>query len=63
MQRKIVRLRLLLDEKGIDESNAKEIIEKLVSSANDKDLTKIKEWHEEHTRSREGQAHDHQEEG
>ena len=45
---KLSLLRLKLDEKGIEESQAKDIIEKLVARANEKDLSKIKEWHQKH---------------
>ena len=45
---KLNKLRLVLDEKGVDESAAKDIIEKLVAKANEKDLAEIKEWHEKH---------------
>jgi hypothetical protein len=38
----------VLDEKGVDESAAKDIIEKLVAKANEKDLAKIREWHQKH---------------
>lgn len=44
---KLMKLRLVLDEKGIKEAKAKEIIEKLVSGAMEKDLAKIKEWHKD----------------
>ena len=45
---KINKLRLILDEKGFEESKAKEIVEKLVTKALGKDLAKIKEWQEKH---------------
>ncbi len=45
---KISKLRLMLDEKGVDESKAKEIVNKLVGHALDRDLAKIKEWHEKY---------------
>ncbi|HUD06866.1 MAG TPA: hypothetical protein VMR34_03180 [Candidatus Saccharimonadales bacterium] len=45
---KLSKLRLVLDEKGVDESKAKEIVEKLVAKALGKDLAKIKEWQEKH---------------
>ena len=44
----LMKLRLVLDEKGFDETKAKEIIDKLVDKAKNKDLAKVKEWHEEH---------------
>ncbi len=44
---KLSKLRLVLDE-GIEESKAKEIVEKLVNKALEKDLAKIKEWQEKH---------------
>ena len=45
---KLNKLRLLLDEKGVEESKAKEIVEKLVTNALGKDLAKLKEWREKH---------------
>jgi hypothetical protein len=45
---KLNLLRLKLDEKGVDESQAKGIIEKLVAHVNEKDLSEIKEWHQKH---------------
>ena len=45
---KLSKLRLILDEKGVEESKAKEIVEKLVTKALEKDLVKIKEWQEKH---------------
>ena len=45
---KLNLLRLVLNEKGVDEPQAKEIINKLVARANEKDLTEIKEWHQRH---------------
>ncbi|HUD08189.1 MAG TPA: hypothetical protein VMQ52_03870 [Candidatus Saccharimonadales bacterium] len=45
---KLSKLRLILDEKGVEESKAKEIIQTLVTKALGKDLAKIKEWQEKH---------------
>jgi endonuclease III-like uncharacterized protein len=45
---KISHLRLKLDAIGIDEAKAKEIVEKVVNHSLEKDLAKIKEWHEQH---------------
>jgi len=45
---KLSKLRLILDEKGVEESKAKEIVEKLVANALGKDLDKIREWQEKH---------------
>ena len=42
----LMKLRLVLDDKGIDEAKSKEIIDKLVDKAKEKDLAKIREWHE-----------------
>ena len=44
----LMKLRLVLDEKGIDEAQSKEIIDKLVDKAMNKDLAKVREWHEKH---------------
>jgi hypothetical protein len=44
----LMKLRLVLDDKGIDEAQSREIIEKLVDKATKKDLAKIREWHEKH---------------
>jgi len=41
---KLSKLRLVLDEKGVDEETAKAIVEKLAAHVNEKDLAKIKEW-------------------
>lgn len=45
---KLKLLRLKLDEKGVDETQAKQIVEKLAANVNEKDLAAIKEWHEKH---------------
>ena len=45
---KLSKLRLMLDDIGVDESKAKEIIEKVVAKANEKDLAKIREWRDQH---------------
>lgn len=45
---KISKLRLILDEKGVEDSKVKEIIVKLVAKTTEKDLAKIKQWHNEH---------------
>jgi hypothetical protein len=44
----LMKLRLALDDKGIDEAQSREIIEKLVDKATKKDLAKVREWHEKH---------------
>jgi hypothetical protein len=44
----LMKLRLVLDDKGIDEAQSREIIEKLVDKATKKDLAKVREWHEKH---------------
>lgn len=44
----LVKLRLVLDDKGIDESKSREIIDKLVDKAKEKDLAEVREWHEKH---------------
>lgn len=44
----LMKLRLVLDDKGIDETKSREIIAKLVDKATNKDLTKVREWHEKH---------------
>jgi hypothetical protein len=44
----LMKLRLVLDDKGIDEAKSHEIIDKLVNKAANKDLAKVREWHEEH---------------
>lgn len=44
----IMKLRLVLDDKGIDEAQSREIIDKLVEKAQAMDLAQIKEWHEKH---------------
>jgi Asp-tRNA(Asn)/Glu-tRNA(Gln) amidotransferase B subunit len=45
---KLMKLRLVLDEKGLDEAKTKDILEKMVAKVMKKDLAKIKEWHSEH---------------
>jgi len=45
---KLAKLRLILNEKGVDEAKIKEILDKLVDHAMNKDLVKMKEWMEEH---------------
>lgn len=45
---KIMKFRLILDEKGVTEDKTKEIVKKIVDKAFDKDLNKIREWHKEH---------------
>lgn len=45
---KLNKLRLVLDEKGVDESEAKAIVEKLVAKTNEKGLAEIREWHQKH---------------
>jgi hypothetical protein len=44
----LMKLRLALDDKGIDETKSKEIIDKIVDKASQKDLAKVKEWYEKH---------------
>jgi hypothetical protein len=44
----LMKLRLVLDDKGVDEAKSKEIIDKLVDKATNKDLAKLREWHEKH---------------
>ena len=44
----LMKLRLVLDDKGIDEAKSREIIDKLVDKVANKDLAKVREWHEEH---------------
>ena len=44
----LMKLRLVLDDKGIDEAKSREIIDKLVDKVANKDLSKIREWHEKH---------------
>ena len=44
----LMKLRLVLDEKGIAETQSREIIDKLVDKAKNKDLAKVREWHEKH---------------
>lgn len=44
----LMKLRLVLDDKGIDEAKSKEIIDKLVAKAKEKDLVEVREWHEKH---------------
>ena len=50
----LMKLRLVLDDKGLSEAQSKEIIEKLVDKATNKDLAKVREWHEKH----EAEKHD-----
>jgi hypothetical protein len=44
----LMKLRLVLDDKGIDEAKSREIINKIVDEVANKDLAKVREWHEEH---------------
>jgi endonuclease III-like uncharacterized protein len=44
----LMKLRLVLDDKGIDETKSREIIDKLVDKATKKDLAEVREWHEKH---------------
>ena len=44
----LMKLRLVLDDKGIDEEQSRKIIDTLVDKAKNKDLTKVREWHEKH---------------
>lgn len=50
----LTKLRIVLEDKGIDESKANEVIDKLVEKAKTKDLAKVRAWMEEH------QEHKHQ---
>ena len=50
----LMKLRLVLDDKGLSEAQSKEIIEKLVDKATNKDLAKVREWQEKH----EAEKHD-----
>lgn len=45
---KISGLRLILDEKGFEEGEANLIARKVVAHALEKDLSKLKEWRQEH---------------
>jgi len=49
----LMKLRLVLDDIGIDEAKSLEIIDKLVDKAKTKDLAKIREWHETHKAEKE----------
>ena len=44
----LMRLRIVLEDKGVDEAKSKEIIDTLVDKAKTKDLAKVREWHEKH---------------
>ena len=44
----LMKLRLVLDDIGIDESKSREVIDKLVDKAANKDLAEVREWHEKH---------------
>jgi hypothetical protein len=44
----LMKLRLVLDDKGIDEAKSREIVNTLVEKASNKDLAKLREWHEKH---------------
>lgn len=48
LSHKLMRLRLMLDEKGVSDAKIKEILDKLVDKAMKKDLAKMKQWVEEH---------------
>ena len=45
---KLMKLRLVLDEKGVSEDESKAIVEKLVAKTIGRDLAKAKEWQQEH---------------
>jgi len=45
---KLSKLRLVLDDKGVAEADAKAIIDKVAAHANQKDLAKIHEWKAKH---------------
>jgi hypothetical protein len=44
----LMKLRLVLDDKGIDEAQSREIINSIVDKVGNKDLVKVREWHEKH---------------
>ena len=44
----LTKLRILLDDKGIDAPKTREIIETIVNKTMEKDLAKAKQWYEEH---------------
>jgi len=44
----LIKLRLVLNDIGIDEAKSKEIIDSVVEKAVNKDLAKVREWHEKH---------------
>ena len=44
----LMKLRLVLDDIGVDEAKSREIIDKVVDKVASKDLAKIREWHEKH---------------
>jgi hypothetical protein len=52
----MTNLRLVLDDKGIDETKTREIFNAVVEKTMTKDLAKARQWHEEHKdKSREKQ--------
>jgi hypothetical protein len=51
----LMKLRLVLDDKGIDEAKSREVIDKIVDKVKNKDLAKIKEWHEKHKAEKHGE--------
>ena len=58
---KIMKLRLIMDEKGLDADQVEEIIENIVAKAMEKDLDEIKKWHKEHKEDHKGKEHCHKE--
>lgn len=42
----LMKLRLVLSDKGVDDAKSREVIDKLVDEASKKDLTEVKEWYE-----------------
>jgi len=44
----LMKLRLALDDIGVDEAKSHELINKLVDKVTSKDLAKIREWHDKH---------------
>lgn len=42
------KLTAKLKELGVDAAKSREILDKVVDKANNKDLVKVREWHEKH---------------
>ena len=53
---KIEKLRFILDKKGIEEGQANLIARKVAAYGLEKDLTKIKQWHEMHKDDHKGDS-------